>query len=219
MFPRLGRRDPEAVVLLAKLLLISGMTMTIAGTSSPASGGEHLVSHYWDMINLRDRRPLRLHGAQVGVASMAMDALFAAVLDTDFRTASPIRIPALDEARRDLETAFGGLADAVWPQWSAKLAERSPRDLELLRRNEQEIKTEIGRVLDTGRSIRRALAASGAPMLAGDLGYAADEMAAAIRHGRKIRTRYTVLDVSAELGLLDDFAKSYAGHADIEADP
>jgi len=219
VFPRLGQRDPEAVVLLVKLLLISGMTMTIAGTSSPASGGEHLLSHYWDMINLRDRRPLHLHGAQVGVASMAMDALFAAVSDTDFRSASPNRIPTSDEARWDLDAAFGDLADAVWPQWSAKLAERSARDLELLRRHESDIKTEIHQVLETGRSIRRALHASGAPMWADDLGLNADDLAAAIRHGRKIRTRYTVLDVAAELGLLEDFADRYPGEAETEADP
>ena len=77
---RVGDGDPDAVVLLAKLLVLSGITMTIAGSSSPASGGEHLLSHYWDMINLRDDRPIRLHGAQVGVASVAMDALYAVVL-------------------------------------------------------------------------------------------------------------------------------------------
>jgi glycerol-1-phosphate dehydrogenase [NAD(P)+] len=212
VFPGLRDRDPGAVALLAKLLIISGMTMTIAGTSSPASGGEHLLSHYWDMVYLRDGRPLHLHGAQVGVASMVMDALYGAVLDTDFRAATAIPSPNLEDARRDLEGVFGDLTPAVWPQWSAKLAERNDTDLELLRTNEGKIKEEIRRVLETGRSVRRALEGSGAPMWAHQLGITDDELTAAIRHGRKIRTRYTILDVAAELGVLDGFADSYCRH-------
>lgn len=213
VFPRLGERNPEAVLLLAKLLVISGMTMTIAGTSSPASGGEHLLSHYWDMINIRDGRPFHLHGAQVGIASMAMDALFAAVLDTDFRDAVPARSPRLEHARREICTVFGSLEGAVWPQWKAKLGERSDRDIELLRDNEMEIKSEIGRVLSTGRLIRRALRESGAPTTVEDLGMTSDDLTAAIRNGRKIRTRYTILDVAAELGILEGFAASYRGES------
>jgi len=213
VLPRLGDRDPEAVVLLAKLLLISGMTMTIAGTSSPASGGEHLLSHYWDMIHLRDGQPIRLHGAQVGVASMAMDALYETVSKADFGSRAPDPVPEIVDARRLLEEVFGSLTDAVWPQWRAKIAARTDRDREVLRDHEAEIKAAIHRVLDTGRSIRAALMRSGAPMWAADLGIDAAELVAAIRNARTIRTRYTVLDVAAELGLLDGFARRYPASA------
>jgi hypothetical protein len=32
-----------------------------------------------------------------------------------------------------------------------------------------------------------------------------------VRHGRKIRTRFTVLDVAAELGILESFAAELGG--------
>ena len=51
VFPRLGGNDPEAVTLLFQLLLVSGLSMAVTGTSSPASGGEHLLSHYWDTVS------------------------------------------------------------------------------------------------------------------------------------------------------------------------
>jgi glycerol-1-phosphate dehydrogenase [NAD(P)+] len=209
----LGERDPAAVELLAKLLILSGMTMTIAGSSSPASGGEHLLSHYWDMTRLRDGRPLNLHGAQVGVASIAMDALYRIVLDTDFSAADWRPSPPLEEAREDAHRLFGGLAEAVWPQWRAKLDDRSERDLELLRRHEVQIKDEIRQVLATGLRIRRALRASGAPGTARSLGISDRELADALRDSRLIRARYTVLDVAAELGLLEGFAESYPRHS------
>jgi len=220
VFPRLAGRDPAAVALLAKLLVVSGMTMTIAGSSSPASGGEHLLSHYWDMIRSRDGRPLGLHGAQVGVASLAMDALYARILDADFAGARFVPTPKDGaDAEDGLREAFGSLAEAVLPQWRAKLARRGERDLELLHANEAAIKAEIAGVLATGRRVRAALAAAGAPMWAADLGITRGELAAAIRWGRAIRDRCTVLDVAAELGLLEDFAADCPDREQVSAGP
>jgi glycerol-1-phosphate dehydrogenase [NAD(P)+] len=45
--------------------------MEIAGSSRPASGSEHLISHALDLISTRPR----LHGLQVGVASYLVSLL------------------------------------------------------------------------------------------------------------------------------------------------
>ncbi len=50
---------------LVTSLMISGISMEIAGTSRPASGSEHLISHALDNLS---KRP-RMHGLQVGVAT------------------------------------------------------------------------------------------------------------------------------------------------------
>lgn len=50
---------------LVNSLLYSGIAMEIAGTSRPASGSEHLISHALDVIAERPQ----MHGIQVGVAS------------------------------------------------------------------------------------------------------------------------------------------------------
>lgn len=50
---------------LVNSLLYSGIAMEIAGTSRPASGSEHLISHALDKISARPQ----MHGLQVGVAS------------------------------------------------------------------------------------------------------------------------------------------------------
>lgn len=56
---------PEFQRSLVTSLLISGIAMEIAGTSRPASGSEHLISHALDSLS---KRP-RMHGLQVGVAT------------------------------------------------------------------------------------------------------------------------------------------------------
>lgn len=60
-----SRLDHEGIRLLATALLLNGIAMEVAGSSRPASGSEHLISH---ALDLSSRRP-RLHGLQVGVAS------------------------------------------------------------------------------------------------------------------------------------------------------
>lgn len=206
VFPWLANADPEAITLLFRLLVLSGLSMAVSGTSSPASGAEHLLSHYWDMVRLRDGRSLNLHGAQVGVASLVIDRLYQEILKIDFRGITCAPSPSPDAARRDLDRHFGSLAPAVWPQWEAKLAARSERDLQMLGEKESLIKGEIEQTLAVGRKVRSALTAAGAPTHVGDLGVTRAELAAAVRQGRKIRNRYTALDVAAELGLLEDFA-------------
>ena len=64
-------RDAEGIRLLATALMLNGVAMEIAGSSRPASGSEHLISHVLDRITTRPR----LHGLQVGVATYLMSRL------------------------------------------------------------------------------------------------------------------------------------------------
>jgi glycerol-1-phosphate dehydrogenase [NAD(P)+] len=59
------KRDLEGMTLLGTALLLNGISMSICGSSRPASGSEHLISHALDSVS---KRP-RLHGLQVGVAT------------------------------------------------------------------------------------------------------------------------------------------------------
>lgn len=64
-------RDPEGMRLLGSALLLNGISMAICGSSRPASGSEHLISHALDGTS---KRP-RLHGLQVGVATYLMSLI------------------------------------------------------------------------------------------------------------------------------------------------
>ncbi|QOS78089.1 sn-glycerol-1-phosphate dehydrogenase [Paenibacillus sp. JNUCC31] len=62
-----GRAD--GVTELMDALIVSGISMLIIDHSRPASGGEHHLSHRWEMDLMEaGHRPV-LHGAKVGVAS------------------------------------------------------------------------------------------------------------------------------------------------------
>jgi glycerol-1-phosphate dehydrogenase [NAD(P)+] len=64
-------RDDEGMRLLATALMLNGISMAVCGSSRPASGSEHLISHALDAISSRPR----LHGLQVGVATYLVSRL------------------------------------------------------------------------------------------------------------------------------------------------
>src|SRR4029078_11880134 len=57
--------DLDGIRLLATVLMLNGIAMEICGSSRPASGSEHLISHALDATSARPR----LHGLQVGLAT------------------------------------------------------------------------------------------------------------------------------------------------------
>jgi glycerol-1-phosphate dehydrogenase [NAD(P)+] len=58
--------DAGFVAAVSGALVMSGVAMEIAKSSRPASGGEHLISHAYDLIANKPS----IHGAQVGVATL-----------------------------------------------------------------------------------------------------------------------------------------------------
>jgi len=56
---------------LVRGLILSGIAMEMAGSSRPASGGEHLISHALDIVLAQPR----LHGLQVALATIATTLL------------------------------------------------------------------------------------------------------------------------------------------------
>ncbi len=81
--------DRQATVRLIEGLIISGLAMQVHQSSRPASGGEHLFSHLWEMEGLGhgdNGEPPLSHEFKVGVGSVAIAALYERVLQRDLST-------------------------------------------------------------------------------------------------------------------------------------
>ena len=70
-FASYGERDNEGYRLLGTGLMLNGIAMAIAGSTRPAAGSEHLISHALDRVSLHPRP----HGVQVGVAAYIVSHL------------------------------------------------------------------------------------------------------------------------------------------------
>ena len=98
--------DPDLLHTLAEALILSGMSMICAGTSRPASGAEHEISHALDQ-----RFGARaLHGAQV-----AFGAIFSVALYDEDTAAFRKRLKTigLPEHPRDLRLTEQDLVDLL----------------------------------------------------------------------------------------------------------
>ncbi len=113
----LAARECEGVEALFNGLIESGFCMLDFGETRPASGYEHHISHFWEMLLLREGRHSVFHGAKVGVGVLASagvyDRLRELSPDEARERAERARLPdrAADEAA--IRAAYGKLADAV----------------------------------------------------------------------------------------------------------
>jgi glycerol-1-phosphate dehydrogenase [NAD(P)+] len=199
----LVRGDRVAVARLARTLVLSGFGMAICGGSYPASQGEHLISHYADMLGPPDWPP-SFHGEQVGVATLAMAALQEHMLGGP--------APRIDPARADesaLVAHFGPvLGPACWRELAGKRVDSETAEV-LTRRLAEDWETIRGRLLPvtrTAEELRAALVRAGAPVTSEALGWPRTFFRDAVRHAREIRSRWTFLDLAADAGRLEAFA-------------
>lgn len=74
-------RSTAATARLTRALAIRGIATGISGGTACLSGVEHLVSHLLDLSNGAAHRPIGLHGAQVGAASIVAAATWQLLFD------------------------------------------------------------------------------------------------------------------------------------------
>jgi glycerol-1-phosphate dehydrogenase [NAD(P)+] len=203
---------PEGLAVLAEALLLSGISMVIAGSSAPASGGEHLISHLWDMTAHWTGRTPALHGEQTGVTTLICLGLYEKLLGLDEAALRSlvdrkprVETPAAFEAR--IRATFRDIAEAVLPFARQKYLDGPSLSnrREAIFNSWGKIRRAVAPVVIPARTCRAHLKAAGAVYRADDLGVSKEELVFAYRQGRWIRNRYTVLDLAAELGVLEQW--------------
>ena len=182
---------------LVRTLVLSGFGMTLSGGSYPASQGEHLLSHYVDMMRTPDV-PVTLHGEQIGVCALAMARIQDAILA---RAAPPVLGPTA-VTRDDLVRHFGAeRAEACWRELAGKRLDRDRADAlnARLATGWDTMRARIAQVTLGSAYMTEVLVAAGAPIVPEALGWPRPLFDDALAHAREIRDRYTFLDFAADL--------------------
>jgi glycerol-1-phosphate dehydrogenase [NAD(P)+] len=188
--------DLEAMRHLVRTLVLSGFGMTICGGSFPASQGEHLISHYLDMMQPANTA---FHGEQIAVATVAMSRLQDDILARD----AP---PVLRPSKIDREAVIGRFGpvqgEACWRELEPKLLDRDRTDAINARLADHwsAIRARISSVTLGAARMTEILAAAGAPTAPEGIGCPPELFARALVHARELRDRYTFLDLAADLG-------------------
>jgi glycerol-1-phosphate dehydrogenase [NAD(P)+] len=208
----IARRDPEAITNLTETLIYSGLSMAAAGTSSPASGGEHLISHALDMRAEIEGREPALHGLQVGVTTLVTSELYQKILglspDYIEQIASEVRLSSQKDEIEQIRSYWGDLSAEVEQEFLKKHTSqpRKREELTQIARHWDDIVEQTSKFLRPLSELKQVLQAAGGAVSYDELGISREQFIAATLNARYIRARYTILDLAADIGLLDQFA-------------
>ena len=195
-------RDIDGVDALTKGLIYSGIAMMMVGNSRPASAGEHQISHFFDMYSGIFKEPVPTHGIKVGVASVITSELYLRLLEEDFSQLE------LKHDRQAREKAIKEIYLEKAPKILELLAERWEREKlskERLLAKETEIKAAIKEYENSLKEVE---------VILDDFKFFArddiknlnrDWLRKAVNYGFEIRSRYSILTLLNQLGLLEEW--------------
>jgi glycerol-1-phosphate dehydrogenase [NAD(P)+] len=194
-------RKPDAIKALFNALLYSGIAMTIIGTSAPASGGEHLLSHTLDMMSSVDGALHDLHGRQVGLGTIFASALYERIFKIDK--------PIIHPYPRDIDSPFWGpLAGNVRREYKQKIPM-----LKIICEKLDDGKTWDAFLAAARQQVRppaqikSCLRTAGAAHTFAGIGCSRERLLAAVLHMHQIRKRPTIIDLAWILGILPEAAE------------
>jgi len=193
---------PEAMKGLFEALFWTGLAMTLVGTSAPASGGEHLLSHTLDMMAEVRGHAHDLHGRQVGLGTLLSAALYQRVLAIE--TPVPRGLPSAVDAEF---WRMPSVVAAIKEQYEAK----KPH-LETVRQKIvtghlwDRLRMQLAAEVKSPETIQSWLRRAGAAVSIDDIGCPHERIRAAILHMHEIRKRTTIVDLAWLLGILPDCA-------------
>lgn len=205
----LQSRSSEAVLGLTEGLLLSGIGVAYVNVSGPASGGEHYISHIWDMQNLQNGHLPELHGIQTGICTLRMLKIYEHLRDY----------------RPDPEKALYSMAHFPWEEWKRGVERLFGNSAGKIISNKydrrdqviQDHAVRLDRILkywpDLQDAIRKMPAAeeaaalwkkTGAPLSHRDIGKTDQELCDAFVFSPEVRDRYVGSCLIRDLGLTEE---------------
>lgn len=197
-------RDPKAIEALIRLLINSGIAMSMVGNSRPASGAEHIVSHFIEMYyELNNELPL-FHGIQVALGTLISLKAYQVFFD-NFES---LKVNEIDNAdrKRNLEEIFGvSLGTKLMNIYLNKVEKLHKPSMPIIKKARQEISTVYQEFAEIARKVVLSLNLEDEYSKIDK-----DLITKAVMFSNSIRDRYTIFDLFDSLGILKDFSTKYS---------
>ena len=185
----LQARSEESVRALTDALIGVGIAISFVGTSRPASGSEHHLSHFFEMSGLLNHEPYFPHGIDVAYAAV----LTARMREALARGAWPEKTVRTDHARyaAQMHRVYGPAADgyiALQDEAGNYTTDRMP----VYREKEAEIRSLLAESPRAGE-LEGILDSVGLEMARFTAMYPPERIADALVYAKDVRVRYSVL--------------------------
>ena len=185
----LRERKEESVRVLMEALVIVGIAMSFAGSSRPASGSEHHLSHFFEITGIVNGEAYFPHGIDVAYSTVITAALREKLLQQPWPQVQyrPDRAAYVTEMSRLCGPVGEG---CIALQDRVGLYEKDM--LTVYRAKEAQIRSVLAQMPAAGQ-IREMLEAVGLDMDDFDKMYTPEKVCDAIAYAKELKDRYTVL--------------------------
>lgn len=209
-------RDPEVLGSIMEGLVLTGVAMSLYGNSRPASGCEHHMSHYWEMMfEQAGKRPVP-HGTQVSVGTVLVLKLVEALRKTSVNfEAARAAARAYDQAawEREICAAYGPAAQGVIDmEAKARKNETSARlaRIDVMEARWDEI-VALLEALPASGTVEALLKSLDSPYLPSQIDVDSVMLRNTFLYCKEVRARYTILQMVWDLGLLEQLSDEVIG--------
>lgn len=182
-------RDEQSVGVLMEALVTVGILMSFAGSSRPASGSEHHLSHFFEITGIVDGKRYLPHGIDVAFSTVVTARIREKLLKSKF---PPVRytMEHADYAEK-MRSIYKSVADGCM-QLQEKVGNYSKDRTEIYLEKEDEIK-KILADMPKSCEIQKMLAAVGLNMNDFYGEYGIERINNAVKYAKDLKDRYTVL--------------------------
>lgn len=182
-------RDEESIRKVMEALIIVGIMMSFAGSSRPASGSEHHLSHYFEIVGIVKDEPYFVHGIDVAYSTVVTAEVREKILNGTF--ADSIYREEPEAYRNNMEKLYGSVADGCI-KLQEKVGNYAADRLNVYKENEEEIRRVLAEVPSADK-IKELLALVGMDMNVFTDMYGEEKINNAIKYAKDLKDRYTVL--------------------------
>lgn len=189
------RRDEESIAALMKALVIVGIMMSFAGSSRPASGSEHHLSHFFEIVGILNNEFYFTHGIDVAYSTVITSQLREKILASNFPKDKYTISRA--EYEKKMHDVYGSVADGCIALQD-KIGNYSTDRTTIYLEKQQEIRNVLSKV-PTSKQICDMLLLVGLDINDFYNAYGKEKIKTAIKYAKDLKDRYTVLWINYDM--------------------
>ncbi len=212
-----GAFHEETLKTLMEGLVASGFSIALAGSSRPASGSEHQISHFIEYkINL-GKTPFFYHGETVALGAYIMTEIYQNIFALDYNNFHNLLLNrnVKNEYEETREERFSRVFDddskKIIDHWREKKPDKKRMEklIRLLSANWKYFQKVVKNNIYNTHEFEELMNKSGVPFDPVKMGFSSPEISDMIICAKEMNDKYTLLNLLDELGLLEFFASRF----------
>ncbi len=190
------KRDEKSIKALSEALMIVGIMMSFATNSRPASGSEHHLSHFFEIVGIVKNEPYFVHGIDVAYSTIVTAKIRDELLKRSFDVEQYKQ--SSDTYHTKMKEIYGSVSQGCIAL-QEKLGTYEKDRLSIYKAHEKEIR-EILAEMPKANEIKEMLSIVELDFDGFYKMYGEEKIKNAVKYAKDLKDRYTVLWLNYDLG-------------------